>query len=282
MLPRWNALPYRGSSVNSSARVNVSLLADAVLRGKAGGYPADFKFLWLANTNYLNQLGDVNKAIRAFQKLQFMLVTEQFMTATAKFADIVLPVCTYLERNDIYASGDGSSYGIVNRVVEPLGESRSQLQICQALAQRLGITAYESRNDEDILKSIVGRLSRDVEIPEYETLKKRGVTRVVSRGRAAPGPDASSNSGPAFFPTPSGKIELYSQRVADMDHHLIPAIPKYIEPWEGPGDPLTEKYPLQLITPHFTWRAHSQFHNLPWLRSAQSHAVTISSTDAAL
>ena len=101
--PRRNALPYRGASVNSSARVNVSLFADAILKGKAGGYPADYKMIWLSNTNYLNQLGEVNKTVEAFQKLEFILVTEQFMTPTARFADIVLPVCTFLERNDILA-----------------------------------------------------------------------------------------------------------------------------------------------------------------------------------
>ena len=77
--PRWNALPYRGPSVNSSARVNVNLLADALLKGKEGGYPANYKFLWLSNTNYLNQLGEVNKTAKAFQKPEFVLVTEKML-----------------------------------------------------------------------------------------------------------------------------------------------------------------------------------------------------------
>jgi len=145
--PRWNALPYRGASVNSSARVNVNLLVDAILNGKAGGYPADYKFLWLSNTNYLNQLAEVNKAIEAFQKLEFILVTEQFMSSSAKFADIVLPVCTFLERNDLYAEGGGGVYGLVNKAVEPLGESKSQLQICEALAPKLGVTDYNYKTD---------------------------------------------------------------------------------------------------------------------------------------
>ena len=79
---RWNAIPSRGPSVNSSARVNVSSFADAILKGKKGGYPAEYKFLWLSNNNYLNQLGNVNNAVKAFDMLEFVLVTEQFMTAT--------------------------------------------------------------------------------------------------------------------------------------------------------------------------------------------------------
>ncbi len=156
--PRWNALPYRGASVNNAARVNVSQFAEAILKGKAAGYPADYKVLWLSNTNYLNQLGDVNKTARALQKLDFILVTEQFMTATAKFADIVLPVCTYLERQDIFASGTGDSYGVLNKAIEPLGESKSQLQICEALAPRLGITDYNDKTDAQWAESIAGTL----------------------------------------------------------------------------------------------------------------------------
>ncbi|MFC1873729.1 molybdopterin-dependent oxidoreductase, partial [Chloroflexota bacterium] len=273
--PRWNALPYRGASVNSSARVNVNLFADAILKGKAGGYPADYKFLWLSNTNYLNQLGEVNKAVEAFKKLEFILVTEQFMTASAKFADVVLPVCTVLERNDIYAPRGGGVYALVNKAIEPLGESKSQLDICTELAAKLGITDYNDKSDEEWVRSIVTKLSGEVDFPDYDTLKTKGFYKLKSGKPAAV---AGKEHKP--FPTPSGKIEIYSQIVSDMNHPLIPPVPKYIETWESLNDPLAEKYPLQLITPHFKRRAHSQFNNLPWLRELQTQAVTISTIDA--
>ena len=267
--PRWNALPYRGASVNSSARVNVSLFADAILKGKAGGYPADYKFLWLSNTNYLNQLGDVNKTVKAFQKLEFILVTEQFMTATAKFADIVLPVCTYMERNDFFVSPSGDFYGLVNKAIEPLGESKSQLQICEALASKLGISDYNDKSDEEWVRSIVAKLSEEVGFPDYDTLKKQGIYRVKFDEPVVAFKKEIEDPEHKPFPTPSGKIEIYSQRLAEMNHPLIPPIPKYIETWESLNDPLAKKYPLQLITPHFKRRAHSQFDNLPWLRELQ-------------
>ena len=65
-----------------------------------------------------------------------------------------------------------------------------------------------------------------------------------------------------------------------MKDPLLPPIPKYIEPWEGPTDPLSKKYPLQLITTHFKRRAHSQFETIPWLRELQPQAIMISTTDA--
>ena len=280
MPPRWNALPYRGASVNSSARVNVNLFTDAILKGKAGGYPADYKLLWLSNTNYLNQLAEVNKAIEAFKRLEFILVTEQFMSSSAKFADVVLPVCTFLERNDLYASGDGEIYGIVNKAIEPIGESRSQLQICEALAPKLGIDDYNDKSDKEWVKFMVAKLSEEVEFPDYDTLSNQGFYRAKFDKPAAISEKELEDSEHKPFPTTSGKIEIYSQIVAEMNHPLIPPIPKYIEAWESLNDPLAKKYPLQLITPHFKRRAHSQFDNLPWLRELQTQAVTISTLDA--
>jgi anaerobic dimethyl sulfoxide reductase subunit A len=278
MPPRFNALPYRSASVNSSARVNVSLFADAILKGKAGGYPADYKLIWLSNNNYLNQLGEVNKTVEAFKKLEFVLVTEQFMTATARFADIVLPVCTFFERTDIVAPRGGWVYAILNKAIEPLGESRSQLQICQALAPKLGITDYDDTSDEERIRHIVANVSEEVDVPDYDTLKREGIY-LVKRPRAAaekeaPGPEHIS------FPTPSGKIEICSDIAARMNHPQIPAIPTYMETWESLNDPLAQKYPLQLITPHFKRRAHTQFDNLPWLRELQIQAITINARDA--
>jgi anaerobic dimethyl sulfoxide reductase subunit A len=277
---RWNALPYRGASVNSSARVNVSLLADAILKGKAGGYPADYKFLWLSNTNYLNQLGEVNKAIEAFQKLEFMLVTEQFLTSTAKYADIVLPVCTFLERNDFYAPKSGGAYAVLNKAIEPLGESKSQLQICEAIASELGITDYNNRSDEEWVRSMVARLSEEVDFPDYDILRKQGIHRLKFSKSATVVKKEPEDPEQKPFPTPSGKIEIYSQIIDKINHPQIPPIPKYLETWESLNDPLTKKYPLQLITPHFNRRAHSQFDNLPWLQELQTQVVTISSVDA--
>ena len=72
----------------------------------------------------------------------------------------------------------------------------------------------------------------------------------------------------------------YSQLLADMNHPQIPPIPKYIEPWEGPTDPLRKNYPLQLVTSHIKRRAHSQYDTVPWLREVGPQAIAISTVDA--
>jgi anaerobic dimethyl sulfoxide reductase subunit A len=226
--------------------------------------------LWLSNTNYLNQLGEINKTVRAFRELEFILVTEQFMTASARFADIVLPVCTFLERHDILAPRSGGVYAVLNKAIDPLGESKSQLQICQALALKLGINDYGDKSDEELVEEIVKNLSQEVNLPELDELRKQGIYRVAppkKEGISQPGMEKPQ---PPNFRTPSGKIELYSEIAARIKDPLIPPHPTYLETWESLNDPLAEKYPLQLITPHFKRRAHSQFDNLPWLRELQT------------
>ena len=82
------------------------------------------------------------------------------------------------------------------------------------------------------------------------------------------------------FPTPSGKIEIYSRRLADMNNPKIPPIPKYIETWESHNDPLTTQYPLQFISTHFKRRIHSNMDNIPWLRECEPQMLWVNSIDA--
>lgn len=116
-------------------------------------------------------------------------------------------------------------------------------------------------------------------IPDFDEFKEKGVYRVpLSEPRVVfkkEIEDPENNP----FPTPSGKIEIYSQRLADMDNPEIPPIPKYIESWESRNDPVSEKYPLQLITSHFKRRAHSQFENVPWLRELAPQALLMNEQD---
>jgi anaerobic dimethyl sulfoxide reductase subunit A len=82
------------------------------------------------------------------------------------------------------------------------------------------------------------------------------------------------------FPTPSGKIEIFSQRVAELNNPLCPPIPKYLNTWEDRSDPLTEKYPLQLLSPHPRNRVHSELFKVDWLREVEPHRAWINPVDA--
>jgi anaerobic dimethyl sulfoxide reductase subunit A len=261
----------------SSARVRATRIADAILKGKAGGYHSDFKLLYVVGTCFPNQYADINRGVQALHKLEFIVVHEQFMTPTAKFADVVLPITTFYERNDV-TSGHGVPpfYGYMHKVIEPLHESKSHFEIATELAARLGVSDYSSKTEDEWLREII----KGSPVPDYDAFKEQGFYRVE-----LPEPHVAFNEEIEYpanhpFPTPSGKIEIYSQRLADMDHPELPPIPKYIETWESRNDPLSRKYPLQLITTHFKRRAHTQFETIPWLRELHPHAVLIHSIDA--
>jgi len=274
--PRKNNLPSFGVALRRG-QMNVTKMSDAILKGKAGGYHADYKLLYLVDTHYPNQYLNVNKGVQALRKLEFVVVFEQFMTPGAKFADIILPTCTSLEKNDIVMGGATGFYGYTSEAIEPLGESKSHVQICNELAAKLGVRDYNDKTEDEWLRAMA-QGSND--IPDYNTFKKNGIHKLRMSEPYVAFKKQIDDPRNNPFPTPSSKLEIYSQRLADMNDPHLPPIPKYIETWESRNDPLARKYPLQLITTHFTRRAHSQYDNLPWLRDLQTQAVWISSADA--
>jgi len=112
-MPRKDALyRLRGGTNPNSARIHYSDVFDAILRGKDAGYPADLKMAYVVAGNTINQYPNTNKGAEAYRSLEFVVVHEQFMTPTAKFADILLPVNTFMERSDIAPPWLGSPYYI--------------------------------------------------------------------------------------------------------------------------------------------------------------------------
>jgi len=265
-------------------RPHVSKVWDAILKGKAGGYPSDIKLAWVASSDCLNQWGNTNKAVQALKSLEFLVVPELFITPTAKFADILLPVSSHLERTDLARPfPSGPYYCHLNRAIEPMYECKTDLEIARELAPRLGIFDYSDKDktDDDWLREFIAMApDTAAEITDYDKFKEEAVHRVklpepiVAFEQQIEDPENNP------FPTPSGKIEIYSQRLADLDDPLVPPIPRYVEPIEGPGDVLVRDYPLQLVTPHPKRRAHSTLDNIPWLRETEEQKVWINPADA--
>lgn len=251
-------------------------VADAILKGKEGGYPADYKLIVGDNVNYLNSMPNVNKIVKALKAVEFIVVWEQFMTAFARYADIILPTTTFMERDDM-AGGVGLPLrGMQNKAIEPLGECKTQLQIAKELAARMDITDLDDMTVEEHLKE----LARFDGIPDLQALRQSGVYRIKLPEPHVAFRKEIEDPGNNPFPTPSGKIEIYCQKIADMDMPDFPPIPKYIETWESLNDPLAKKYPIQLLTNHHKTRANAQYDNLPWLRELMPQRITINAGDA--
>jgi anaerobic dimethyl sulfoxide reductase subunit A len=258
---------------------------DAVLNGKRNGYPADIKFVWVMFANPLNQVSNIYKGVKAIEKLDFMVVNEQFMTTTARHADVILPVSSHWERDDYarpWLSGDYHLF--CHKVMDPPGEAKSDLWIADQVASRLGISDFlEGKTAEDWLRHSIStspeaaRDLQDLEGFKAKTILFHKVSRPVIAFKEQIN-DPAHNP----FPTPSGKIEIYSQQLADMNDPRIPPIPKYIEHWEGLNDPLAAKCPLQLISFHHRTKAHASFESTPLLKELEPHAIWINSADAKL
>ncbi len=278
--PRKDAL-YRlkGGTNPVSTRVHSHEYYDAILQGKKGGYPADLKMAYICGTNRLNQYGNVNKGIKALKSLEFIVIHEQFMNPTAKFANIILPVNTFMERNDIAVPWLGSPYYIyLNKAINSLYESKSDLEICQELSKKLGIKSSLLDLSEDQILRIFTSPRKDIK--SYNKMKKDGYYKVkvdepfVAFRKQIEDPENNP------FPTLSGKIEIYCEHIAELSIPNMPPIPKYMSHDEHYDAPLAKKYPLQLLTPHNKRRTHSSLSMIPWLEEVEPHGVWINPINA--
>ncbi len=259
-------------------KVHVTEIYDLLLKGKSGGYPSDIRLLYIIGSNMLNQFLNLNKGIQALRAPEFIVAHELFMTPTARYADIVLPVAHFLEREDIGQPFVGGPYNIVmEKAAEPPGGVRSDLAIFTGLASRLGIAGYSDRTEEEWLKEFAAKTPG---LPSYEALKEKKVHVAESDGPNVAFKDQIENPGLHPFPTPTGRIEIFSQKIAEMGNPMIPAIPKYLEPWEGPNDARIDAYPIQLVSPHSKARVNSTLDNIPRLKKIADDSVWISVQDA--
>jgi anaerobic selenocysteine-containing dehydrogenase len=182
------------------------------------------------------------------QEVDLVVVVDQFMTATARAADIVLPATTCLEQWDLHVSYWHHYASITEQAVAPLYEARSDLAIARALSAKLnqlspGFSAFPTEGDEREW------VQRELEQPATRGL----VPGTVDDLRQAPLrlnlPETAWNSG--RFDTPSGRIELWSEAaLADG----LSALPVYRAPVPPPP-----AYPVRLLTPHRAEGLHSQF-----------------------
>jgi len=263
-------------------RIHVNKVFDAFLEGTKGGYPADIKMAWFAGGNIMTQRGNINKGDRALKSLEFIVNQDLFLTPTGRYADIVLPVLSFAEKNDLtrpWPSGPYLTYA--NKAIEPIGECKSDWEIGNLLAEKLGFEDFDTHTEDEWLRIFVEKNPEYAHyIKDYDTFKRDGIYRIemeepyIAFKKQIEDPENNP------FNTPSGKIEIFSQRVAELNNPDCPPIPKYISTWEDRNDPLIEKYPLQLLSPHPRVRVHSTLQNVDWLEEVEPHAVWINPADA--
>jgi biotin/methionine sulfoxide reductase len=233
--------------------------------GKRGTYP-DIRLVYWAGGNPFHHHQDTNKLRRAWQQPDTVLVHEPWWTATARHADIVLPATTTLERNDIGAAHRDNFVIAMQQAIAPVGEARSDYAIFAELARRLGCedTYTQGRDESAWLRHLYGRWreklrTNQAAIPDFDGFQKEGFLEIPRRAD-----DyvmfAEFRADPAAhrLATPSGKIELYSEKIAGFGYADCPGHATWLEPAEWLGAASARAFPLHLISSQPRYRLHSQ------------------------
>ena len=258
----------------------VARIADALLNpgkkidfnGKVITYP-DIEFIYWVGGNPVVHHQDTNTLVKALKKPRTIVVHEAFWTPTARMADIVMPVTTSYERNDITMTGDYSNLNIVpmKQAVEKQFEARDDYQIFSDLAKEFGAFEQFTQNKTDVqwieefyTKAYDQGVKANIKMPNFREFwsKNQPITFEVPFENTQFVRYSEFREDPILNPlgTPSGKIEIYSKTIEKMNYEDCPAHPTWMEPIEWLG---MEKKNAEfaMVSPHPSHRLHSQLSN---------------------
>ncbi len=265
--------------------------AEVVYNGNLRKYP-DVHMIYNAGNNFMSHQQDTNRLIKALQKVQTIVSQDVWWTAATRWADIVLPASSPLERDDMSVGGTYSNDRIyaMKKMIEPVGESRSDFDIFAGIADLF----YKQ-----------SQFIEDQAYPEYVDIMKKayamtGAAKTTSfedfwdKGYALqPAPkearawvrhgDFYTDPEANHLHTKSGKIEMFCDTIADMKLDDCPGMPMWLEPAEYLGN--AKEGQMHVVSPHPWYRLHSQMDQSEKLRSLYKvqgrEPVRISTEDAA-
>lgn len=259
---------------------------------------APIKFIWnYAGNALLNQHSDINRTHEILQddkKCEMIVVVDNHMTSSAKYADILLPDTTTSEQADFCASESAGNMGYLifaEQVIKPVFECRTVYDMCRQIAKRLGVEDKysEGRSEEEWLRHLYAQSrAKDPALPTFEEFREMGIYK-----RKDPNEHfvayKSFRDDPVANPltTPSGKIEIYSEQLAKIaatwelpKGDVIHPLPIHVSTFDGWDDPSRQKFPLQLTGFHHKARTHSTYGNVDVLQAASRQEVWINPLDA--
>ncbi|MCL2201371.1 MAG: molybdopterin-dependent oxidoreductase [Oscillospiraceae bacterium] len=312
----YNRMPQSPSVNSNYQRIPRLRLPEAILEGHAEAhdmdnytvhgqfrkvrYPApghsEVKMYYKYGGSYFGTQPQSNRFAKMYRsdKIEFVVNQSIWMEGEARFADLILPACTSFERWDIAEFANCGGYidksfiqnnhrviHIQHKCIEPLGESKSDFEIFQGIAAKLGLwQVFSEGNSEfdwvkryfdatDLPKKmswrqflkkgyyVVPPLPEDRRDPLAMNWFARGVKRDTPE--LAPLPSEYYSRYNEGLQTPSGKFEFEAQTLKRFDPNDKERMPicTYIPSWEGVGSELYEKYKLQFITPHSKYSFHT-------------------------
>ena len=249
-------------------RVSEMLLNPGVelqYNGKVVRLP-EIKLIYSVGGNPFHHNTNLNRFLKAWQRPDTIIVHEPWWTPPARFADIVLPATTTMERNDIQASELSRFYIAMHKVIEPVGQSRNDFDVFAELSARLGFhDAYTGgRNEMGWLQHMYEGArhiaqQRGYAPPPFEEFwaKRFYEFPLPERDETFLG---AFRENPELNPlrTPSGRIEITSATIGNFGYDDCPPHPTWLEPAEWLGSAKADRYPLHLLSNQPTSRLHSQ------------------------
>ena len=219
------------------------------------------RVLVIQAANPVTQWPDATRTISALKKIPFKVCIDLELTDTARLCDIVLPATFIFEHHNLVHSELHRIVQYAPKLIEPVGEARSELDIWKALAERLGMASYFRVTELDMIG--LALQSHDCSNMTIEDLIEHP-EGIRTQSPAVPFADRK-------FRTPSGKVELYSEQLARMGFDPLPF---HEEPAESPVSTpkIAEEYPLIMISGRLKTRLHSQYTTVSLGGSAKSYA----------
>ncbi|WP_433544515.1 molybdopterin-dependent oxidoreductase (plasmid) [Streptomyces sp. CA-294286] len=256
--------------------IPVARIADTLLHpGRTIDYDGrrltlpELRLVYWCGGNPFHHHQDLHRLTRAWQTPDTVVVHEAWWNTHAKFADIVLPVATSLERDDFAAGFSDPHLVAMPKVREPEGESRTDHQIFAALASRLGYGQEftQSRSEAEWVRHLYEQTRSEVgensALPNFDEFWRSSTTELPALGGPFPGSFAALRSDPQRFPlaTPSGRIEIFSEEIDSFGYEDCAGHPTWCEPVEWLHAALADRFPLHLISNQPASRLHSQYDN---------------------
>lgn len=246
----YAALEHAHFIPKGTRTINMSCLGEAL----QPDLPQPVKALFVYNSNPGAVAPDLEQVLSGLAREDlFTVVSEHFVTDTARYADLLLPATTQLEHGDLHRAY-GHLYVMWNEPsIPPVGESIPNTELFRRLARRMGFTepCFQD-SDEDMARQALTTDHPNFKGITFDNLKARGWQRL-----SIPRPFAPFAQGNFF--TPSGKCELYSQKMKDEGFDPLPT---YTPPREDVGSALAERFPLMLLSPPAHHFLNSTFANV--------------------
>jgi anaerobic selenocysteine-containing dehydrogenase len=261
-IPREKRQNKVGAELNMLADFRY-VLPQSVMKSILEGDPYYIRAAFVQGSNPLSSWPNIQKAYRAFKKLDFLAVSDMFMTPTAAIADVIFPAASYLEFDGIQLPPNGA-IAQVQRKVAQINECRSDHEIINELAKRLGLGEYFWDNIDDFWDAILEPVGLT-----FREFKK--ISQFTGKEKQPKQYKRYKQNG---FKTPSAKVELYSSQ---LEGRGFDPLPVYYEPPEMPSsDPqLAREYPLLCTTRKLSVYRHSGGRQIPSLRRSHPEPVII-------